>query len=1579
MAEQGKPTSGNGSASTVQMIQDKHVGGLQKLHESRLKAGRTDSWYNTRSRAGGRADPVIVSRYVRSRNRLNREEAEVLYEFDWLSARVVDQMAKDATREWLSFKHDNDPDKAEAIRKEDKRLNGAAMFKEGITWGNLHGSSLMVVGAFDGTDPENPLTIESIRKIMFTHVVDRWLAFPADWYNDPDEELFGKVKIYRIHRLSLIGSPISMVHESRVIRFDGNSLSPLARIRNWGWGASVLDKVYDALRQWGISQQAAASVIPSFITVAMQIGNLQQLIQNKDFATIQARMAEFASQMATHNMAFYGDGEKLEKLGTPVTGLPDLMEKFMQIVSGAADIPKSILFQAETGGLGGNAANTDQDNWFNKVKAYQEVVLNSKVRRWIDMIGVPIGLKPGEIEFEWLPLKQPTPSEQAELYLKTAQADQILINTGMVDAPERLGIYRMGGEVFNPALPVVNTERMEKFLDELEKEPIVAMDPRAEDGQGLEHGAADLEGKQVGVEKSKVELEQAKTGFDNEGSPEDQDKGKQRLNTLEHLDEKQRDELSEKIKKLMAEGKPQDQAVAIAHNMLGLSRDGVDNPLSEPVYAPPAPRTMSIRAHRDPVTGDLLAQVQEGVGGTEGKHDVEPHHVQHPGSKGGYIVGWTSKGEPIYGKKPTAKTSMKEFSHEQAVKQAAENPHESPPLPLPHPPPGIKLNTVKHQIWAQIHASGGEGVSMKTMQDPNKSPWNFSGTSQYGPANVLVEKGLLYKKGDNYFLVGMGDDSPGTKPQFPTMSETADGGYTNLFAMYTKAADEIAPHHGGDGGEAFNKWVTEVYTPASEKVSKASKNKGGAVYELIKPLDGVLLSAAVMLSNLSEDHSGVELKQKLVDVTNNFSKPEQHKELAGWVSELLNEAIAGEFGIEDETISKVLNHAVSILNNNGYAVEGVGKEPTDTPKGEAVNLKVGPSLHTPKQNLVVVGVNTFAQTHAQAHLNKIIETTDLSSSALKKIQNRTNVTEDVEKLAAWHAVLSDALTSHEFNALHSVGPSSAGPTFQQVVDNVLAKLQSKGMTVEGEDGGAAANKAAIAQLEIEEKLAAALKPVSVAEIKAAAHHNLIGTGKAILGEKTGEQAGSNPGGKWKGTDGVERYIKEYSNPVQSYTEAITNNIYRRLSINAPNSQVFSAEGGNLHFASDILPTKHTFQEKAPTVEHAKEFMDGFGADMWLANWDAVGLDSDNVVVMPSGGVARIDQGGSLLFRAQGGDKPESALENITEWDNFFTKNPAYKKVAAKAGINKAEDALPQVEAMLERIDKLRLQTNDFEELVPGHPNVPNSVTDKIKDVLRVRHVQLQKKVTQAKTKIAEEIAAVEAAKPKPIPKPSGVPTKAKGKVVKPMPVTFYDHGDFVATKPEVFDFSDMAPVLEARKPPPRPAHVDTDELAVHATWANSLKTGKGIIGDWKGSSGSINSAWYKGNVQGVFKSVPLLKALENAPKWTGPMWRGMGLDQPDYENLMRGVVENARVKMDAPQGFSRKFSIAKSFGETAQQQWIIFHVTKSKTGRMIEDVGTSFKAEAEIIAIPGTQYKVTAYEEERVGPKLRTHIYMEEK
>lgn len=163
------------------------------------------------------------------------------------------------------------------------------------------------------------------------------------------------------------------------------------------------------------------------------------------------------------------------------------------------------------------------------------------------------------------------------------------------------------------------------------------------------------------------------------------------------------------------------------------------------------------------------------------------------------------------------------------------------------------------------------------------------------------------------------------------------------------------------------------------------------------------------------------------------------------------------------------------------------------------------------------------------------------------------------------------------------------------------------------------------------------------------------TAGVILANKVGFKAGSNEGGFYLGSDGVERYVKFYQDEAQSWGEHLAALIYRDLSLGAPETQTFSYHGKQV-FASHIIQNTNLLRYDLNKAT-AFKVLEGFVADILVGNWDSVGSNYDNMIVhKETGQVFRIDSGGAFLMRAQAGRKQLLLLNKITEWDGFRNPN-----------------------------------------------------------------------------------------------------------------------------------------------------------------------------------------------------------------------------------------------------------------------------------------------------------------------------------
>jgi len=132
--------------------------------------------------------------------------------------------------------------------------------------------------------------------------------------------------------------------------------------------------------------------------------------------------------------------------------------------------------------------------------------------------------------------------------------------------------------------------------------------------------------------------------------------------------------------------------------------------------------------------------------------------------------------------------------------------------------------------------------------------------------------------------------------------------------------------------------------------------------------------------------------------------------------------------------------------------------------------------------------------------------------------------------------------------------------------------------------------------------------------------------------------GSNGAMFAKSADGQRWLVKGYRGDRDRVaTEALANAVYREMGARVPRAGVMRAPDGSTVLAYPLVegkPAPMTFHQGGPSRRVAEHFM----TDALLANWDVAGLEDDNILWSPEGDPIRVDQGGTMEFRAMGGRK-----------------------------------------------------------------------------------------------------------------------------------------------------------------------------------------------------------------------------------------------------------------------------------------------------------------------------------------------------
>jgi hypothetical protein len=296
---------------------------------------------------------------------------------------------------------------------------------------------------------------------------------------------------------------------------------------------------------------------------------------------------------------------------------------------------------------------------------------------------------------------------------------------------------------------------------------------------------------------------------------------------------------------------------------------------------------------------------------------------------------------------------------------------------------------------------------------------------------------------------------------------------------------------------------------------------------------------------------------------------------------------------------------------------------------------------------------------------------------------------------------------------------------------------------------------------------AAAKDAAEAAAKAPAKHR-VWTEQEILHEFVSGPGGSNPGGVHRGSDGILRYVKFYDDEAQAQGERLANEVYRRLGHNAPESIVVRMKDGRFLHAAEMVEMKGTVGNVGLTKKLADNILDGFAADILTANWDAVGLSLDNVVVLKNGKIARIDQGGSFLMRAQKARRKDiPLLKQITEWDNFNNHvNPSYASVFSKAGVAGGNGLGQRIIDQIDEIVALQKKAGGWrafvDDALPGYTGADRTA---MVDMLEARTQLLLAK--KAEVKAAMDAAKKQAAEMAKLQKELAAKMKAGGSKLRP--------------------------------------------------------------------------------------------------------------------------------------------------------------------------------------------------------------------
>lgn len=381
----------------------------------------SDGLVNVVANLGTARDKASHTGYVI--DQLSAVDLLSMYRSSWLAGAVVDYPAEDATRKWRLWRAESDQiTRIEAI---EKTLGLKPSVQQALICARLYGGSAIYINT-GAPDPSLPLSeSEEVRSLV---VLARHELTADQVSRDIRSEYFGKPEYYQISS----GASAVKIHASRFAVFQGN-LIPGASLTaiDPAWGDSVLQKTLDSLKQMDATMANVASLVfEAKVDVFKFEGFAQMLSEGADDLLIR-RLNTQATMKGINGAVALDSKDSYEHKSASFSGLPEVMLKFMEAVSGASKIPVTRLYGRSAAGLSGTG-DGDERVYYDRAADIQTQDIGPAIALLDELvIRQALGSRPPEIYYEWAPLRQMTETERADNFSKTASAARAIAGTAV--------------------------------------------------------------------------------------------------------------------------------------------------------------------------------------------------------------------------------------------------------------------------------------------------------------------------------------------------------------------------------------------------------------------------------------------------------------------------------------------------------------------------------------------------------------------------------------------------------------------------------------------------------------------------------------------------------------------------------------------------------------------------------------------------------------------------------------------------------------------------------------------------------------------------------------------------------------------------------------------------------------------------------------------------------------------------------------------------------------------------------------------------------------------------------------------
>ncbi|CAB5223503.1 phge_rel_HI1409, phage-associated protein, HI1409 family [uncultured Caudovirales phage] len=424
---------------------------------------RADGMANVLTGMGSARDKSQYT-YTKSIVFLGQEELESLYG-EWLPRRIIDIYAEQATRKGFKVLFGGEGPKAEEVVGVEQVIEDLFILENlmlAAKNSRLYGGSVILMYIDDGRKADQPVDKRNIRSIEGLEVLDRYQIAPV--ISEENIYDYSKATHYQIIAGDLINQPnLTCIHKDRILRFDGDWLPYRVRQRNYGWGMSNLQVIYDSFRHYWTGLNSAATLLTEFDIFVHKIRGLAAMLGAGKEGQVKDRLViNDMSKSIYRGYAIDAEKEELEFISRNFNGIGEILEKLRIDIIGASKIPHTLLFGESPGGLGSTGRSEERD-FAKTLGDYQTATFKRPLKQLMEYIllskdGPTNGKLPESWRIHFNDLYELNEREKADVRARVAAVDGRYIQLGVLH-PQEVADARYGGSewsmelTLDPSLP----------------------------------------------------------------------------------------------------------------------------------------------------------------------------------------------------------------------------------------------------------------------------------------------------------------------------------------------------------------------------------------------------------------------------------------------------------------------------------------------------------------------------------------------------------------------------------------------------------------------------------------------------------------------------------------------------------------------------------------------------------------------------------------------------------------------------------------------------------------------------------------------------------------------------------------------------------------------------------------------------------------------------------------------------------------------------------------------------------------------------------------------------------------------